>query len=106
MEGMNGRAALSVPTIVVNPGTSASALLPSQQAGVKDVDIVDMKWCPAGQVFLILFQRHLFAFDPNTTKFTQLHLVRHKDYPSVSLSLFTRCSSPSPSLLAFVVYLV
>lgn len=92
---MNQSDHLSVPTIVANPGASASAILPSQQAGVKDVDIVDIKWCPAGQVFLILFQRHLFTFDPKTKKFTQLQLVRHKDYPSVflSLSLFARLDS-------------
>lgn len=66
---------------MANPPPAASALLPYQQNGLKDIDIVDLKWCPAADMFLILFQRHLFTFEPKTQKFTQLHLTRHKDYP-------------------------
>lgn len=71
----------SVPPVMCNPPTTASALLPYHQTGIKDIDIVDLKWCPVGEVFLILFQRHLFSFEPKTQKFTQIHITRHKDYP-------------------------
>jgi hypothetical protein len=70
-----------VPLVVSNPITTASALLPYHQTGVKDVDIVDIKWYSAAEIFLILFQRHLFSFEPKTNKFTQIHIARHKDYP-------------------------
>lgn len=64
-----------------NSPTTAPTLLPYHQTGIKDIDVVDLKWCPAGEIFFILFQRHLFSFDPKTQKFTQLHINRHKDYP-------------------------
>lgn len=64
-----------------NPVVTATALLPYNQTGIKDADVVDLKWCSAAEVFLILLQRHLFSFEPKTSKFTQIHIVRHKDYP-------------------------
>ena len=70
-----------VPPVMSNPPTTASALLPYHQTGIKDIDIVDLKWCSAAEVFLILFQRHLFSFEPKSHKFTQIPIVRHKDYP-------------------------
>ncbi len=71
----------SVPTVMSNLPATASAILPYHQTGIKDVDVVDLKWCSAAEVFLILFQRHLFSFEPKTHKFTQIHINRHKDYP-------------------------
>jgi hypothetical protein len=70
-----------VPPVLGNPLTAASVLLPYHQAGIKDVDIVDLKWCPAADVFFILYQRHLFTYEPKANKFTQIHVARHKDYP-------------------------
>lgn len=70
-----------VPSVISNPPTATSALLPYHQTGIKDVDIVDLKWCSTAEVFLILFQRHLFSFEPKTNKFAQINITRHKDYP-------------------------
>ncbi len=86
-----------------NPPAAASALLPYHQTGIKDIDVVDMKWSPAGDVFFILFQRHLFAFEPKTQKFTQIHVNRHKDYPYVRLLNSSKYSN-FLLLLASAVY--
>lgn len=71
-----------VPLISPNlVASTTSNLLPMNQNAMKDFDIVDFKWCSIHQIFFILFQRHLFSFDPKTLTFQQIHLPRHKDYP-------------------------
>ncbi|UJR30277.1 hypothetical protein I4U23_017815 [Adineta vaga] len=90
---------LTLPPVMSNPPTTASALLPYHQTGIKDIDIVDLKWCSTGEVFLILFQRHLFSFEPKTHKFTQLPITRHKDYPF-------RCLSYINDSLLYISYCV
>ena len=81
-----------VPSVTPNPpGTTASAL-PAHASGSKDIDIVDFKWCPQAEVFLILFQRHLFSYEPKTKNFVQIHIARHKDYPYGSHELLDGCN--------------
>lgn len=70
-----------VPLMVTNPSLTASTMAQNQQPGIKDVDVVDIKWCSTLESFFILLQRHLFLYEPKTNKFTQIHLTRHKDYP-------------------------
>ncbi|CAF1179755.1 unnamed protein product [Rotaria sordida] len=77
---------LTLPPIMCNPSATASALLPYHQTGIKDVDVVDIKWCPSAEIYFILFQRYLLSFEPKTNKFTQIHMARHKDYPFRCLS--------------------
>jgi len=91
---------LTLPPVMSNLPTTASALLPYHQTEIKDIDIVDLKWCPAAEVFLILFQRHLFSFDPKTQKFTQIHITRHKDYPFRCLS----CLADSSLYISYCVF--
>ena len=76
-----------VPSVTPNPPGTAAAALPAHATGTKDIDIVDFKWCPQAEVFLILFQRHLFSYEPKTKNFVQIHIARHKDYPYGSLEL-------------------
>ncbi|CAF0852955.1 unnamed protein product [Adineta steineri] len=83
---------LTLPSTMCNPPTASSALLPYHQTGVKDVDVVDLKWCSKTEAFLILFQRHLYSFDPKTHKFTQIPITRHKDYPFRCLSFLNDSS--------------
>ncbi|CAF3426595.1 unnamed protein product [Rotaria socialis] len=72
---------ITLPPITNNPTITASTLLPYHQTNIKDAEILDLKWCPSAEVFFIVFQRHLYSYEPKTNKFTQINLTRHKDYP-------------------------
>ncbi|CAF2633730.1 unnamed protein product [Rotaria sp. Silwood2] len=91
---------LTLPPIMCNPSTATSTLLPYHQTGIKDVDIVDLKWCPSTEIFFILFQRHLFSFEPKTNKCTQIYMTRHKDYPFRCLS----CLNDSSLYISYCVF--
>jgi len=60
---------------------ACSVILSNQPNRKTDDNIVDMKWCSFAEVFLILFERYLFSFNPKTRKFTEISLTRYKNYP-------------------------
>lgn len=66
----NKNTLFSVPDMISNP-----------QIPKTDNDIIDIKWCLFAEVFLILFPRYLYAFNPKTYQFIPTTLDRYKNYP-------------------------
>ncbi|CAF0736761.1 unnamed protein product [Adineta steineri] len=58
-----------------------SSISSNQQTSRVNINIIDIKWCPFANVYLILFPQYLLSFDDKTNKFTSISVTRYNDYP-------------------------